>query len=123
MTASDYPKRMSRDHRFSAVTYHQPCQSSSLGDAPTTKSITTKPADLTKLSEGNKGTFPISRVYDLIDGGRSVLAHGPRDMPVWGQRFKEQLLAQLPRDSKLGPEEIEALIRSRILSLVEYISS
>ena len=93
------------------------------GNETLSKSFTTKPADLTKLSEVNKGVFPISRVYDLIDGRINVLAHGSRDMPVWGQKFKEEVITKMGRDSTLGPEWIEAMVRMRILSLVEYIST
>ena len=46
------------------------------------------PADLTKLSEANKGVFPFSRTYEIIDGRFEVETHGKRDMPVWGEIYK-----------------------------------
>ncbi len=42
------------------------------------------PADLSRLSERNGGTFPFWDVYGKIDGRNKVSAHGPGDMPVWG---------------------------------------
>lgn len=41
--------------------------------------------DLTKV--GNGGVFPAEWVYETIDGRAEVIAHGPRDMPVWGLEF------------------------------------
>lgn len=46
--------------------------------------------DLTALAKNNNGVFPFDRVYQIIDGRREVLAHGPRDMPVWGRNFNMQ---------------------------------
>jgi len=43
-----------------------------------------QPADLSRLSERNGGTFPFWEVYGKIDGRDKVGAHGPDDMPVWG---------------------------------------
>jgi hypothetical protein len=78
--------------------------------------------DLTKLSENNKGVFPTSRIYDVIDGRIEVMNHGRRDMPVWGDIYTSELTARLPRDS-LSKESTDAMVRVRILTLVEYIST
>ena len=43
-----------------------------------------QPADLSRLSERNGGTFPFWEVCGKIDGCNKVGAHGPGDMPVWG---------------------------------------
>src|SRR6202040_2093070 len=64
------------------------------GDGPVASSIKKSPADLTKLSEANKGVFPISRVYDVIDGRVEVMTHGTRDMPVWGEIYTRELISQ-----------------------------
>ena len=92
------------------------------GDGPVASSIKKSPADLTKLSEANKGVFPISRVYDVIDGRVEVMTHGTRDMPVWGEIYTRELISQLPRDF-LSQEMIGAIVRVRILGLIEYIST
>jgi len=58
--------------------------------------------DLTTISRRNGGVFPRKRVYEIIDGRASVATHGtPREMPVWGDRFKpariQALVAYLDR--------------------------
>ena len=57
------------------------------GDGPVAKALRRMPADLTKLSEANKGAFPFSRTYEIIDGRFEVETHGKRDMPVWGEEI------------------------------------
>jgi mono/diheme cytochrome c family protein len=58
------------------------------GDGPLAKDLKVAPADLTKLSEANGGTFPFDMVMKTIDHGRSVRGHGTEDMPAWGAAFK-----------------------------------
>jgi mono/diheme cytochrome c family protein len=86
------------------------------------KYLTKPPPDLTKLSENNNGVFPASRIYDVIDGRIEVMNHGKRDMPVWGDIFTRELISRLPRDF-LTKEAADAIVRARILTLVEYIST
>lgn len=90
------------------------------GDGPIAKSLSPRPADLTKLSEANNGVFPLSRVYEVIDGRIERLFHGSRDMPVWGDRYMEGMIS---RDfpGLVSKELAEAVVRARILALVEYI--
>jgi mono/diheme cytochrome c family protein len=90
------------------------------GDGPAAKSLIRPPTDLTKLSEANKGVFPVSRVYNAIDGRIQVIAHGTRDMPVWGEIYTREL--QYP-GSMLSKEIIESMVRIRMLALIEYIST
>ena len=92
------------------------------GDGPVAKSLRTPPPDLTKLSEANNGVFPVSRVYEVIDGRIERLVHGSRDMPVWGERYMHGMIN---RDSEqfTSKELAEAFVRARILALVEYIST
>jgi mono/diheme cytochrome c family protein len=90
------------------------------GDGPAAKSLIKPPTDLTKLSEANKGVFPISRVYDAIDGRIEVIAHGTRDMPVWGEIYTREL--RYP-GSMLPKEVTESMVRIRMLALIEYIST
>jgi len=58
------------------------------GDGPLAKDLKVIPANLTKLSEKNGGTFPFEMVMETIDHGRSVRGHGTEDMPAWGAAFK-----------------------------------
>ena len=76
------------------------------------------PGDLTQLSAGNDGSFPIERVFSVIDGRTEVAAHGDRKMPVWGDRYMNAAM------SDYGPDEInEIRVRNRIYELVHYIQS
>lgn len=43
-----------------------------------------QPADLSRLSTRNGGTFPFWDTYGKIDGREIVSTHGTSDMPVWG---------------------------------------
>jgi mono/diheme cytochrome c family protein len=58
------------------------------GDGPFATQIITAPADLTQLAKRNGGIFPEAAVKETIDGIKDVAAHGPRDMPVWGIRYR-----------------------------------
>ncbi|MGB7772065.1 MAG: hypothetical protein WBL43_09525 [Pseudolabrys sp.] len=48
--------------------------------------LKTKPADLTALAKKNNGVFPVSAVYEAIDGRNAIESHGAREMPIWGCR-------------------------------------
>lgn len=88
-----------------------------MGDGPLASVLTTPPADLTRLSEGNKGAFPYYRVFSVIDGRYLVPGHGEREMPVWGQQFVEE-------DAKTyGPNGGELITTERIHELTSYIET
>jgi cytochrome c553 len=57
------------------------------GTGPAAKSLTKAPADLTKISARNNGTFPEVHIKRFIEGLDEVPAHGTRDMPMWGGLF------------------------------------
>lgn len=76
------------------------------------------PGDLTQLAARNGGTFPTERVFAVIDGRHEVAAHGPRRMPVWGERYMTRATADW------GPDELNELrVRNRIHELVHYLQS
>ena len=58
------------------------------GGGPFATQLKTTPADLTQLANKNGGIFPEAAVKETIDGIKDVAAHGPRDMPVWGYRYR-----------------------------------
>ena len=78
------------------------------GDGPAAKSLTKVPADLTKLTARNNGTFPDVKVRRYIEGADEVAAHGTRDMPMWGDLFKS-----LNRDTA----------QMRVSALVDYLKT
>lgn len=75
--------------------------------------------DLTRLAWEQGGRFPAKYVRWAIDGRTDVIAHGPREMPVWGNEFRhEQGMGDLPA---LKPQERD--IKARIEDLVTYLKS
>jgi mono/diheme cytochrome c family protein len=92
------------------------------GDGPVAKSLSSPPSDLTRLSEANNGVFPVSRVHEVIDGRIERLVHGTRDMPVWGDRYMQEMKSP-ESGGWVSKEWDEAIVRRRILALVEYIST
>jgi hypothetical protein len=82
------------------------------------------PADLTKIQKSNNGVFPFGRVYEVIDGRKTIAAHGSREMPVWGDRFKEKSAELSELALRFGISiDAEAFARDRILVLIRYLSS
>ena len=49
-----------------------------------------------------------------IDGRAQVRAHGSREMPIWGERFSEQV-----GGGSLGEE----VVRGNLLILIQYLQS
>ena len=82
------------------------------GSGHVAPALRTPPADLTTLSERNKGTFPAAMVAEVIRGGTqsSKAAHGSSDMPVWGPIFK-------------GLDTRNEVNEVRIENLVKFIES
>ena len=91
------------------------------GNGPVIKSLIKPPPDLTKLSE-NQRDIPFSRTYDVIDGRIEIMIHGTRDMPVWGDVYRREWNSGLP-PTLLSKELAEAMVRVRMLMLIEYIAS
>jgi len=85
------------------------------GDGPMADVLDPKPPNLTLLSRANGGFFPYGEVFDTIDGQDQVKAHGPRDMPIWGEAF-------LPSGNSHGTDD-ELLAYGRILVLTRYLET
>jgi hypothetical protein len=77
------------------------------GDGSVAKVLTQKPADLTALAAANGRKFPATRVMETVDGWREVVAHGPRDTPVWR------------RAMRFAP----AMLRARMRAIVDYVAT
>ena len=72
---------------------------------------------MTALAWRNGGILPANRLYEAIEGA-NLPAHGARDMPIWGAALRMQAgeyHADMPNDASV-------YVRSRILTLVEYIN-
>jgi hypothetical protein len=72
------------------------------------------------------GLFPFNSVYEIIDGRKTVMAHGTRDMPIWGDRYTpEPSKALIPKPSENILSlfcDPEAVVRMRILAVIDYLS-
>lgn len=73
--------------------------------------------DLTTLAKRNGGVFPMTRVYNMIDGREEFKAHGTREMPIWGKLYSASAAPKYD-DYAYNPE---AAARGRILSLIDYL--
>ena len=91
--------------------------SSGKGDGPYVPMLRQPPSDLTTLAKRNGGILPVNRIYETIEGG-DVPSHGSREMPIWGSAFRVQA-GEYYFDTPYNPE---TYVRSRILTLVEYIN-
>ena len=128
------------------VTYCAECHGvDGKGTGPRSRTLTTKPADLTLLAKKNKGKFDPGTIFQIIDG-RSPRATGhlSQEMPIWGCRHEPAPIPRrrLPRHQRYLPPAIthsrdedmtleslvdlscdaEKTIQERILSIVGYLS-
>ena len=84
------------------------------GDGPAAGALRVAPADLTRISARRGGAFPDGEIARFIDGRFPVLAHGTREMPIWGERLGEQI----PEASVS-----EDVVRGQISVLLEYLKA
>ena len=84
------------------------------GSGPITPLLKKTPADLTQINKKNGGKFPFWQTYRMIDGREPIDGHGGRDMPIWGDRFREEAGRQ---------QGAESVVRGRILELIVYLQS
>jgi hypothetical protein len=103
------------------------------GKGPSSSKLRTKPADLTTLARKNNGVFPLSAVYESIDGRNMTGSHGIREMPIWGCRQTPSPLSP-PRTAKRKVYKLDSyethldlscdpedVIGNRILTVIEYL--
>jgi mono/diheme cytochrome c family protein len=91
--------------------------SSAKGDGVFAKLLTIDTPDLTRLKKDNGGFFPYREVYLMVDGREEVLLHGPRYMPIWGDRFNSSTW------SSVSEEHADTLVRGAIFELLVYLES
>ena len=87
------------------------------GNGPYAMALVFKPSDLTTLLADNDGVFPFLETYLVIDGREIVKSHGPRLMPIWGDRYNAEAW------SEVDPEHGDTLVRGRILELLLFLFS
>ena len=91
------------------------------GDGWFVENLKQPPRSITRLARDNGGVFPADRVNAVIDGRAAVPIHGPRDMPVWGVFYRSESSRYDARYRLIYSDE--GVVRERIKSLVEYIST
>ena len=91
------------------------------GNGPIIDFLRAPPADLTAISARNDGIFPFQAVYDTIADVNQTRGHGNSDMPIWGDRYNQEIIAQQGEFATDGPAVSEA--QARILSLVFFLAT
>lgn len=87
------------------------------GDGVFANMLTVETPDLTKLKRNNGGTFPYKEVYLIIDGRDEIKQHGPRHMPIWGDRFSTVTWFSVDQDYA------DTLVRGTIFELLLFLDS
>jgi len=83
------------------------------GQGPVAAQLKTPPTDLRLLSLRYGNPLPEDQIARFIDGRADIVAHGPREMPVWGEQVWKY------------PEGTEpsSQVTSRVADLVAYLQS
>jgi mono/diheme cytochrome c family protein len=103
--------------RILYLTYCQGCHGlGGRGDGPAATSLRTPPPDLTRLWQRYGTPLDRERVVEYIDGRGLIGAHGPREMPVWGDEFFEDA-------PPLATNLVEGARRHLIEVLVNYLET
>jgi mono/diheme cytochrome c family protein len=84
------------------------------GHGPVAPALRQVPTDLRRLAERYGTPLPVERIGRFVDGREAVAAHGPREMPVWGER----LGSPEPEESGRSPT-----IDRRIRAIIAYLES
>ena len=84
------------------------------GNGPVAPALKEFPADLTKIAARRDGKFPEADIARWIDGRFDVVAHGTREMPVWGRKFADHIAEGT---------ETDEVVRGRVLTIVEYLKT
>lgn len=86
-TAAEPDGRLAEGQRY----YRRYCASchgfQADGQGPLSAVLRPPPADLRLLAERHGSPLPRHALAEKIDGRKEVTAHGPREMPVWGERL------------------------------------
>lgn len=116
--AQAQPGLFGLDAYSGAELYQRFCASchgeSGQGNGPVAATMAAPVPDLTRIAARNAGQFPEDQLRGIIDGRMLVLAHGPRQMPVWGFEFWWEAGADRPAESEA---------RDTINRLIEFLRS
>ena len=77
------------------------------GHGPASLALKHAVSDLTLISQRNGGKFPYEHVKEIIEGKQpGPLAHGDREMPIWGPIFHE-----VESDQDWGEVRLDAIMK------------
>lgn len=82
------------------------------GDGAVSGFLRPRPTDLTQIAKKAGGSYSSIHVMQMIDGTKTIRAHGDADMPVWGEVFRQQSTAPMTR-------RVET--QGKLLLISEYI--
>lgn len=77
------------------------------GDGPAAAALRNPPPDLRLLARNNDGIFPEKVLETVIDGRKTIRAHGNFEMPVWGRELSQ------------GSNDADAVMR--VALIVQYL--
>ncbi len=90
-----------------------------LGDGPVGQVLKTPAPNLALIAARNGGVYSVQKVYDVIEGSTVIAAHGTRDMPLWGDRYRRSSAPVTPDQAAIAND----MAQQRILSLVYYLGT
>jgi len=74
-----------------------------------------KPKNIALLQKENNGVFPVREIFQIIEGRDDIKLHGPKAMPVWGDRFDHESLLYVDK------RFTRTFVRGRIFELLLYL--
>ncbi len=83
------------------------------GGGPVAAGLKAKPANLRLIARRRNGTFPADEIAGFVDGRNAPVAHGTREMPVWGEALAPAAPAverELRRKARI--EEVVAYLKA-----------
>lgn len=90
------------------------------GRGPYAKNLKMPPTDLTQLANSNGGVFPEARVRRVLSGDIMVSPHGPSEMPIWGEQFRQLGAHAQQVDPDIDPDEYA---EQRMYVLIEFLKA
>ena len=84
------------------------------GNGSIAKFLKIPPTDLTMIEREEDGGFPYDRLSKVIAGAKEVRGHGSREMPIWGDVFKDPMSESYANVEETGKDRAERMIRELI---------
>lgn len=83
------------------------------GGGPVAASLKTPPSNLRLIAQRRNGSFSHDEIGEYIDGRKAPVAHGTREMPVWGDTLATAAPeAEREQRRKVRIEEVVAYLKT-----------